>query len=89
MVIQREIGKKVYERRRKCYGHVMRRGALYNVGKMTMKMEVQGRRKGKEKGLSHKEVHDRGYMRRDDGNVAKSVLNTQIDGSHPREEDLN
>ena len=54
-----------------------------------MKMEVQGRRKGKEKGLSHKEVYGCATCRRDDGNVAKSVLNTQIDGSHPREEVLN
>ena len=45
-----EITKKVQERRLKWYGHVMRREEQY-VGRRTMEMKVQGRRKrGRPKG---------------------------------------
>ena len=72
-----EITKKVQERRLKWYGRVMRREEHY-VGRRTMEMKVQGRRKRgrpkrrwldkvkydiKEKGLSVDHVYDRATWR--------------------------
>ena len=72
------IAKKVQGRRLTWYGHVMRREQHY-LGRSTMKMKVQGRRKRgrnkrswldrgrediKEKGLLADEVYDRPTWRR-------------------------
>ena len=75
---EREITKKVQERRLKWYGHVMRREEQY-IGRSAMEMKVQGRRKRgrpkrrwldkvkddiKENGVSADEVSGRATWRR-------------------------